>query len=48
MDHIVIDLEMNKIEKQFHNDKKLSSELIEIGAVRLDEGFQFNRFWTNG
>lgn len=41
MDHIVIDLEMNKIEKQFHNDKKLSSELIEIGAVRLDESFQF-------
>lgn len=40
MNHIVIDLEMNKIEKQFHGDLKLSSELIEIGAVRLDDGFQ--------
>lgn len=40
MNHIVIDLEMNKIEKQFRGNLKLSSELIEIGAVRLDRDFQ--------
>lgn len=40
MNHIVIDLEMNKIEKQFRGNLKLSSELIEIGAVRLDGDFQ--------
>lgn len=40
MSHIVVDLEMNKIEKQFRGSLKLSSELIEIGAVRLDEDFQ--------
>lgn len=31
---------MNKIEKQFRGNLKLSSELIEIGAVRLDGDFQ--------
>lgn len=41
MNHIVIDLEMNKIEKQFRGNLKLSSELIEIGAVRLDKNFEF-------
>ncbi len=41
MQHIMIDLEMNKIEKQIKNEKKLSSELIEIGAVRMDEQFNF-------
>ncbi len=41
MQHIMIDLEMNKIEKQRKDEKKLSSELIEIGAVRMDEQFQF-------
>lgn len=40
MNHIVIDLEMNKIEKQFRGELKLSSELIEIGAVRLDQDFK--------
>lgn len=40
MQHIMIDLEMNKIEKQYRDQYKLSSELIEIGAVRLDEHFQ--------
>lgn len=39
MQHIMIDLEMNKIEKQKRDEKKLSSELIEIGAVRMDENF---------
>lgn len=38
--HIVIDLEMNKIEKQYRGALKLSSELIEIGAVRMDEHFE--------
>ena len=41
MQHIMIDLEMNKIEKQKKDDRKLSSELIEIGAVRMDEHFNF-------
>jgi inhibitor of KinA sporulation pathway (predicted exonuclease) len=36
----MIDLEMNKIEKQQRGKNKLSSELIEIGAVRMDEDFQ--------
>jgi inhibitor of KinA sporulation pathway (predicted exonuclease) len=40
MQHIMIDLEMNKIEKQKRGKHKLSSELIEIGAVRMDEEFQ--------
>ncbi len=40
MKHIVIDLEMNKIAKQFRGNYKLSSEIIEIGAVRMDETFQ--------
>lgn len=40
VNHIMIDLEMNKIEKQFHGDLKLSSELIEIGAVKMDDSFQ--------
>ena len=39
MRHIVIDLEMNKIEKQFKGALKLSSEIIELGAVRMDEHF---------
>lgn len=39
MKHIMIDLEMNKIEKQVKNNRKLSSELIEIGAVKMNEQF---------
>lgn len=39
MQHIMIDLEMNMIEKQKKGKWKLSSELIEIGAVRMDENF---------
>ncbi|MFG6392897.1 MAG: exonuclease domain-containing protein [Lachnospiraceae bacterium] len=39
MNHIMIDLEMNKIDKQCHEDKKLSSELIEIGAVKMNDKF---------
>lgn len=40
VNHIVIDLEMNKIEKQIRGEHKLSSELIEIGAVKMDGNFQ--------
>lgn len=40
MKHIMIDLEMNKIEKQIRDGKKLSSEIIEIGAVKMDEHFE--------
>lgn len=39
VNHIMIDLEMNKIEKQYRDTKKLSSELIEIGAVKMDDKF---------
>lgn len=39
MNHIMIDLEMNKVERQYRGNKKLSSELIEIGAVRMDNDF---------
>ena len=35
----MIDLEMNKVERQYRGNKKLSSELIEIGAVRMDNDF---------
>ena len=37
--HIMIDLEMNKIKKQYRDDKKLANELIEIGAVKMDENY---------
>ncbi len=40
MNHIVIDLEMNKIEKRYREKCKLSSELIEIGAVKMDARFE--------
>lgn len=40
MQHIMIDLEMNKIEKQVCGDRKLSNELIEIGAVRMNEDYE--------
>ncbi len=40
MNHIMIDLEMNKIERQQRDEYKLSSELIEIGAVKMDACFQ--------
>lgn len=40
LNHIMIDLEMNKIEKQHRDELKLSSELIEIGAVKMDDHFE--------
>ena len=39
VNHIMIDLEMKKIERRYNGDKKLSSELIEIGAVKMDSKF---------
>ena len=47
MNHIMIDLEMNKIEKQIRGEYKLSSELIEIGAVKMNDLFQeISRYQT--
>lgn len=40
MNHIVVDLEMNKIAKQIRDSFKLSSELIEIGAVKMNGAFK--------
>ena len=40
MKHIVIDLEMNKIVKQYRDTFKLSSELIEVGAVKMNDKFE--------
>lgn len=40
MNHIVVDLEMNKITKQIRDSYKLSSELIEIGAVKMNGAFE--------
>ena len=40
MNHIVIDLEMNKIVRQCRDAYKLSSELIEIGAVKMNSKFE--------
>lgn len=47
MNHVMIDLEMNKIERQQRGEYKLSSELIEIGAVKMDAQFQeIDRYQT--
>lgn len=40
MNHVMVDLEMNKIEKQLKGHLKLSSELIEIGAVKMNHQFE--------
>lgn len=41
MKHIVIDLEMNKLSKQYRDERLfLGREIIEIGAVVLDEKYQ--------
>lgn len=40
MKYVVIDLEMNKVSKAFADIRKIfSSEIIEIGAVALDENY---------
>lgn len=41
MKHVVVDLEMNPVSREFREvHRKLNEEVIEIGAVRLDENFQ--------
>ena len=41
MKHVVVDLEMNPVGRDFPEiRKKLSGEVIEIGAVRLDEDYR--------
>ncbi len=41
MKHVVVDLEMNPGSREFREvRRKLNEEVIEIGAVRLDENFQ--------
>ena len=41
MKHVVVDLEMNPVDREYKDiRKKLSGEIIEIGAVRLDENYQ--------
>lgn len=41
MKHVVVDLEMNPVSREFREvRRKLNEEVIEIGAVRLDETFQ--------
>lgn len=41
MKHVVVDLEMNPVSREFREvRRKLNEEVIEIGVVRLDENFQ--------
>ena len=41
MKHVVVDLEMNPVSRELREvRRKLNEEVIEIGAVRLDENFQ--------
>ena len=41
MKHVVVDLDMNPVSREFREvRRKLNEEVIEIGAVRLDENFQ--------
>ena len=37
MDYIVLDLEWNQSGEREHTDKRLNFEIIEIGAVRLND-----------
>ena len=40
MKHIVVDLEMNPVGKEYRDiRRKLNGEIIEIGAVRLNEDY---------
>ena len=41
MKHIVVDLEMNPVSKEYREvRRKLNGEIIEIGAVRLNENYE--------
>ena len=47
--HVFLDLEMNPIPKEYYEERSISrSEIIEIGAVKLDENYniidKFDRF----
>lgn len=48
MRYVVVDLEMNKLDNQYTEEKKIcNQEIIEIGAVMLDNGHQeISRFKT--
>ena len=48
MKHIVVDLEMNSLAKEYKVEKEICNrEIIEIGAVVLDENYQeVNSFKT--
>ena len=39
MNYLVIDLEMCRVKKLYRKTYKYASEIIQIGAVLLDEGF---------
>lgn len=41
MKYVVVDLEMNPVDREFRDvRRKMNEEVIEFGAVRLDENFQ--------
>lgn len=48
MRYIIVDLEMNKLDKQYKEEKRIcKQEIIEIGAVMLDDEYQeISRFQT--
>ena len=43
MNYLVIDLEMCRVKKLYRKTYKYASEIIQIGAVLLDEGFNRKR-----
>lgn len=43
MNYLVIDLEMCRVKKFYRKTYKYASEIIQIGAVLLDEGFNRKR-----
>ena len=43
MNYLVIDLEMFRVKKLYRKTYKYASEIIQIGAVLLDEGFNRKR-----
>ena len=41
MKYVVVDLEMNPVSREFRDvRRKMNEEVIEFGAVRLDENFE--------
>ena len=40
MEHIILDLEMNEVAERYEAERKICRfEIIEIGAVKLDDNF---------